>query len=86
MKQVTKLVGYLALILILFILMVTSPILVILLLIVIIAIFLYGRSKNKEIRTEGMDMYCKECGAKIEDGNFCQNCGTSIGLETLKKG
>lgn len=23
-------------------------------------------------------MYCKECGAKIEDGKFCSECGTSL--------
>ena len=23
-------------------------------------------------------MYCKECGAKIEDGKFCSECGTQI--------
>ena len=23
-------------------------------------------------------MYCKECGAKIEDGKFCSECGTNI--------
>ena len=23
-------------------------------------------------------MYCKECGAKIEDGKFCSECGTPI--------
>jgi ribosomal protein L32 len=86
MKQVTKLVGYLVLIVVLFILLLTSPLLAILLFIIIIAIFLYGRSKNKEIKTDGINTYCKECGAKIEDGNFCQNCGTSTGFETLKKG
>jgi len=23
-------------------------------------------------------MYCKECGAEIKEGKFCQNCGTKI--------
>ena len=23
-------------------------------------------------------MYCKECGAQIEDGKFCSECGTSL--------
>ena len=30
-------------------------------------------------------MYCKECGAEIEDGKFCSECGTSIN-STKKKG
>ena len=23
-------------------------------------------------------MYCKECGAKIEDGKFCSECGANL--------
>ena len=29
-------------------------------------------------------MYCKECGAKIEDGNFCKECDTPIEPSTQK--
>lgn len=29
-------------------------------------------------------MYCKECGAEIQDGKFCSECGTSI--NSIKKG
>jgi hypothetical protein len=50
MKHVTKIVGYLALIVVLFILLLTSPLLAILLFIIIIAIFLYGRSKTKDVK------------------------------------
>jgi ribosomal protein L32 len=85
MKHVTKIVGYLALIVVLFILLLTSPLLAILLFIIIIAIFLYGRSKTKDVKNEGVNTYCESCGAKIEDGNFCPKCGASTGLETLKK-
>jgi uncharacterized membrane protein YvbJ len=30
-------------------------------------------------------MYCKECGAKIEDGNFCSECGTHLKSTTSKQ-
>lgn len=28
-------------------------------------------------------MYCKECGAEIEDGNFCKECGTKIEFKEM---
>ena len=30
-------------------------------------------------------MYCKECGAKIEDGKFCSECGTNLKSATPKQ-
>ncbi|MBZ2166638.1 zinc ribbon domain-containing protein [Methanobacterium spitsbergense] len=31
-------------------------------------------------------MYCKECGAEIENGKFCSECGTSINSTKKKEG
>ena len=30
-------------------------------------------------------MYCKECGAKIEDGKFCSECGANLKTVTPKQ-
>ena len=65
LKQASKLVGYLALILNI-ILMVTTSLLGLLLLIAIIEIFLYGKSKNKEIKPKGCTCFVNNVGLKLK--------------------
>lgn len=87
--EITKIVVYLVLIGILFILFVTYPLTSVLLFIVIIAISLYQISQKKEIKNKPDSTnipgstFCQECESKVQ-GKFCQECGTEVDPITQK--